>query len=134
MDDIPHLHDGHLTGIRLLSKSATIYLRTIDGDDYELLLEGLEALHLEDVREGNIISHVDIVARRTPSPMVGLERLFGPPHPSAAPEYHEAHRAIMAKQVSRIKSGEICLVVIVPSYGADMLATCQNATFRTARD
>ena len=132
METIPHFHDGYLTGLRLREGGATLYLREVDGPEYELLLEGLEALHIEDFREGNIISHVEIVTGRTPYAHVDFDGLFDPPGPSAAAQYHEKHAALLRRQIARIESGEACLIVIEPSYGAKMLAICREASCRPA--
>ena len=132
METIPHFHDGYLTGVRLREGGATLYLREVDGPEYDLILEGLEALHIEDFRQGNIIAHVEIVAGRTPYAHIDFDRLFVPPDPSAAAQYHEKHTAFLKRQKARIESGEVCLIVIEPSYGAQMLAICREAACHPA--
>jgi hypothetical protein len=132
METIPYFHDGHITGIRLRERAATVYLRQVDGTDFRLDLEGLEALQIEDFREGNIISMAEVVTGRTPYLHTNFDELFPPPHPSAAVEYHEAHAAYIERQIARIESGEVCLVVIIPSYGAELMAICRNAICRLA--
>jgi len=104
----------------------------VNGPEYELLLEGLEALHVEDFREGNIISLVEIVTGHPPHADTDFDRLFVPPHPSAAEQYHDAHALVLKRQIARIENGETSLVLIVPSYGADLLAVCREAIFRPA--
>ena len=127
--EIPHFHDGLLTGIVLFDKTATVFLQQSSGEQYKLLLSGLEVLQMEDFRQGNIISMVEVVTGRLPYEHVGIERLFVPPHPAAAKQYHEAHANVIAQQSSRIAGGEVALVVIVPSYGGDLLAICHEVTF-----
>lgn len=73
-----------------------------------------------------------IVTGRSPYTDTDFERLFGSPHPSAAAQYHDAHALVLQRQIARIESGELSLVVIVPSYGADLLAVCREAIFRPA--
>lgn len=130
MQSIPHFHDGYVTGIRLRDQAATVYIRQVDGADFELALEGLEVLQMEDFRQGNIISMVEVVAGRTSSVTSCLDRLFVAPHPSAAAKYHEAHACVLKRQVARIEQGETCLVAMVPSYGADLLAICREVICR----
>lgn len=132
METIPHFHDGYLTGLRLREGAATLYLREVDGSEYDLILEGLEALHIEDFREGNIISHVEIVTGRTPYTHIDFDRLFDPPGPSVAMQYREKHAAFLKRQIARIESGEVCLIVIEASYGAQMLAICREAACHPA--
>lgn len=119
-------HDGLITGIVLGSDTATILLQQTTGEEYTLTLTGLEVLHMEDFRQGNIISMVEVVSGQYPYEHSGLERLFSPPHPSAAEEYHNAHAAIVERQSARIAAGDVSMVVIVPSYGADLIAICRD--------
>lgn len=128
MNAIPNFHDGNLTGVRLGDKSATIYVQRVDGVDYEIGLVGLEALQAENLRQGNIISAVEIIVGCAPSENIEFDRLFPPPHPDAAKKYHEAHALFVQRQRDRIESGEISLLVIEPSYGAGLLATCLEVT------
>lgn len=126
VSEVPRFHDGLLTGIILGEQSATVYLRQSTGEEYTLTLSGLEVLQMEDFRQGNIISMVEVVSGRFPYEHAGLERLFEPPHPTAAEEYHKAHAIVLERQAARIASGEVSLLIIVPSYGADLLAICRE--------
>lgn len=69
---------------------------------------------------------VEVVSGRLPYEQAGLERLFEPPHPKAAEEHQKAHAIVLERQAARIASGEVSLLVIVPSYGADLLAICRE--------
>ncbi len=126
--EIPHFHDGSFDGITLGEKSAKVFLRKSNGEQYMLTLSGLEALQMEDFRQGNTISMIEVICQQKPYEHCGLERLFQPPHPSAAKEYHSAHDEVLRKQSARIVAGEISLVAIVPSYGADLLAICREVS------
>lgn len=130
MDAIPHFHDGHLTGVRLRAGAATINLQQLDGSDFDLELEGLEALHLSDFREGNIISMVEVVSGGAPYVHTNFDNLFPSPHPSAAATFHEKHANFVRQQIARIESADISLVIITPSYGAEMMAICRKAICR----
>jgi hypothetical protein len=130
METIPHFHDGNVTGIRVRKDAATIYLQQVDGSEFDLVLDGLEALHIDDFRKGNTISMVEIVRGHAPYGHLNFDALFPPPHPSAAAQYHEAYTSFMKRQVERIESGEVCLVLIVPSYGAELMAICREINCR----
>lgn len=84
---------------------------------------------MEDFRQGNTISMVEVVTGHAPYEHSGLERLFEPPHPSAAEPYHREHTTIIEKQSARIAAGEVSMVIIVPSYGADLMAICRDIAF-----
>jgi len=123
---VPHFHDGLLTGIVLGENKATVFLRQSTGDEYTLTLSGLEILQMEDFRQGNIISMVEVVCGQFPYEHSGLDRLLPPPHPAAVKQYHDEHAAIIDRQIARIATGDASLVLIVPSYGADLLAICRE--------
>jgi hypothetical protein len=125
IQSIPNFHDGYVTGLKVREGGATLYLRQVDGADFNMILEDLEALQIDDFRQGNIISHVDIIAGRLLSANA-LDRLYEPPHPAAAPQYHEKYASFLKGQVERIERGEAQLLVTVPSYGADLLAICRQ--------
>ncbi len=131
IQSIPNFHDGYVTGLKVREGGATIYLRQVDGADFDLILEDLEALQIDDFRQGNIVSNVDIIAGRSLSADF-LGRLYEPPHPAAAPQYHENHASFVKRQIERIERGEAQLLMIVPSYGADLLAICRQVRCVTA--
>jgi len=59
---IPNFHDGRFEGFRLDSnKYLKIFLRTADKVPHTLVLEGIQALTISGVKEGNII--FDLVFR-----------------------------------------------------------------------
>jgi hypothetical protein len=130
MESIPHFNDGYITGLRLRTGAATIYLQQPDGSDFDLELDGLEALHLSDFRQGNIISMVEVVSGAAPYIHTNFDNLFPSPHPSAAATFHEKHALFVRQQIARIESADTSLVIITPSYGAEMLAICRKATCR----
>ena len=126
---IPSFHDGHVTSIVLGEKAATLGLRQSDGSSYELILEGVEALQVDDFRQGNIINQIDLVSGRhlDGGAFDILERLFPPPHAQSAEPFHRAHSAFLAERTAKIASGEAALVTITPSYGCDLVAYCASA-------
>jgi len=126
--DLPHFHDGLMTGITLGDASATVFLRKVSGEEYALALEGVEALQIEDLRQGNIIHSLGVTTGRVPEADTPFDRLFIPPHPAAEAKYHEAHASLMQRHVARIEAGETTLITITPSYGADLLAICQKVS------
>ena len=126
----PGFHDGKLTGIQAEDGHARISLRQLNGVNYELLLEGVELLHMEDFRQGNIISRLEIITAEEPDHSWFLDRLFQGALRSATDSYYEVEVKQRAACVAAIASGETKLVEIRSSYGADLVALCRKATFR----
>lgn len=123
-------HDGHLLGIRMGERTATLSLREIGGTEHELTLDGVELLRMDDFRQGNIVDLIEIVSGERPSPDVPLDRLFGSPHPSAGEEYQAQHAAFVERHLADIESGSASLVTLISSYGADLIAFCRKVTLR----
>jgi hypothetical protein len=54
----PDFHDGYLDGLFVSGKTARIFLRTLAGQTYTLILREVERLHAENFLEGNIVFDV----------------------------------------------------------------------------
>jgi len=60
--NIPNSHDGHFDGFRIgPNKKLHCFLRTLDGESFTLALQGVDALTLSEIKQGNII--FDLVFR-----------------------------------------------------------------------
>jgi hypothetical protein len=129
---LPNFHDGYLTGVQLADEQATLFLRRSNGVDSILNLHGLKVLQMEDFREGNIIFDVEVITGTEPKDASLLNRLFPAPHPSAASTFHDSHAACLAGHMAGIVAGETALIVVTPSYGADLVALCGSVTLRDA--
>jgi hypothetical protein len=125
----PSFHDGNLLGIQLAAGEAALSLKRVNGENYELTLNSLEALQMDDFREGNIIFEIEIINGRAPS-AEALERLFVSPHPGAAAKYHDTHAQFLSSKVAKVEAGEATVIRITSSYGADIVAYCASATLR----
>lgn len=127
---IPHFHDGHLVGIQLGDDSALLTIEDAEGLRHQLHLSGVATLQMDDFREGNIINDLFVISGVSPDSKV-LERLFAGPHPDAAAHYHDKHRAFIENKRAAVANGEASLVVVTPSYGADLVAYCSNIVLQT---
>lgn len=125
---IPRFHDAAVTGVRLRETTVTVYITDVEGAEHELTLEGLEAFQMDKFCQQNILSLVEVVTGRKPDADTALDRLFLPPHASADPEYKEAYSQAIDRQIGRIEREEVCLVLMVPSCGADLAALCREVT------
>jgi len=129
----PSFHDGYLISISVGDKRAALGFKKSDGSQYELVLDGVEHLCMDDFREGNIVMDLEVITGRDPAGYdndLRLARLFMAPHPNAEPRYHEAHASFLASRIERIKSGEAVLVTVSPSYGAELVAYCASVRLR----
>ena len=60
--NFPNFHDGHFDGFQIgPNKKLHLFLRTHDGESFTLVLQGVDALTLSEIKQGNII--YDIVFR-----------------------------------------------------------------------
>ncbi len=122
----PGFHDGYLLGVELVSKGeATVKLRKLSGERYNLDLLGVERLLCNEFAEGNIVSEIFLMSGIAP-PLGSLRLLLAAPHESAAEEYHNGYEAIVRQKGELIQQGKLTLVAIVPSYGCELHALCRS--------
>ena len=122
---LPNFHDGNLTGLSVFERTATLSIVRYDGTRWQIELSGVRHLKADDFREGNIISHCEVVTNSEPSRAL-LEAVASGPHESAAQEYHDQYRLFIDGIVEQVKSGSLSLLSVEPSYGCDVLAVCER--------
>jgi hypothetical protein len=61
MTGLADFHDGYVDGVLLSPTDVRILLRTVEGKRFTLLLNGIEALQVNDLKEGNIIFEVKVL-------------------------------------------------------------------------
>ncbi|MCA0977162.1 hypothetical protein LCM19_02155 [Qipengyuania flava] len=128
-EELP-LHDATIDGIVVKDKVATLYFIATDGRGCEVRLSGIDALHMDDFQQGNIVVLFETTNGEHSRTTVDLERLYGSPHPSAAKEYHEKSEALLARKHRAIATGELTLIEMQPAIGADLLATCERVELK----
>ena len=123
MIEQPRLHDGSLEGFYVKAdKSATLFVRDVNGVKYELELGSVEYLLANEFREGNII--LDLTIERGKDCEVSLLRaLFDS-------KYLETHPNFLVALQQRIEAEGLTLVSIDPSYGCSFLALCKTLIWR----
>ena len=124
-EELP-LHDASFDGIVIKDKVGTLYFSATDGRGCEVRLSGIDALHMEDFQQGNIVVLFETTTGELPRTTLDFERLYGSPHPSAPQHYHEKSEAFRKGKRRAIESGELTLVEMQPAIGADLLATCER--------
>ena len=124
------LHDATFDGIVINDKVGTLYFTATDGRGCEVLLSGIDALHMDDFQQGNIVVLFETTTGEPPRTALDIERLYGSPHPSAPKEYHEKSEAFRTRKRRAIEAGELTLVEMQPAIGADLLAICEQVELR----
>ncbi|ADU14684.1 hypothetical protein [Asticcacaulis excentricus] len=119
--EIPSFHDAKFVGIQLLGEKARLTLVRYNGEPWEIVLTGLEALQMDNFRQGNIVTHFELIQKVRPDKEL-LERLFPSPHPAAAQVYQDAYAEFLDKKVALVEAGQAVLLSIEPAYGADLIA------------
>lgn len=127
-------HDGYLVSVSVREHTVVLGLKQVNGDEFVMTLGGLEALSINGFREGNIILELWVISGRQPTSedlrtmelAQVMEVLFPGPYPEAPAQYHETHAAFVEKKLEQVRSGEASLVLLVPTYGADLYAFCAS--------
>lgn len=127
VEELP-LHDATFDGLVMQGKDCRMFFSRSDGSGCEVLLSGVDALQMDDFREGNIVVYFGTTTREHPGRLSNLARLYTPPHPSASAEYQEAHAGLIALKVGEVVSGDLIFVEMSPAIGADLVATCEQVS------
>lgn len=127
VEELP-LHDTTFDGLVMQGRDCRMFFSRSDVSSCEVLLNGVDALQMNDFREGNIVVNFGTTTREHPGRLSDLARLYTPPHPSAAAEYHEAHAGLLDRKVAAVASGDLIFVKMSPATGADMVATCEQVS------
>jgi hypothetical protein len=64
----PDFHDGYLEGLFVARSIAKIFLKTVAGERFTLVLDGVEQLRAQNFHEGNIIFDVEFFEPEQLSP------------------------------------------------------------------
>lgn len=120
------LHDAIFDGIVTSGRTSTLYLTRSNGVGCSVTLGGVDALQIDDFREGNIVVLFEITNGETPNPNINWERLFPSPHPSAGKAYQVKHAEFVKSKLLAIEDGELTLIEMQPAFGADLLAVCRS--------
>lgn len=114
--NIPSFHDGYFDGLWIgSSRVVHIFLRTQAGEAFVLVLQGVDALKISEVRRGNIIFDVD---SRGPQHLTcaDMEELY-----DVGIDTTEAKALLKAKSEQGLQ-----LLEISASYGAQGLILFQT--------
>ncbi|KMQ52289.1 hypothetical protein CHISP_0556 [Chitinispirillum alkaliphilum] len=113
-------HDCYFIGFLLQNETtAKLFIKDLNGDNFEIHLLDIEKIRIDNFREGNIILSIssgnEILAD---DPLI--DRLLEiETEEMRGKEYYKT-------LISKLKSGDLIAFTIDPSYGAKVLALCKN--------
>jgi hypothetical protein len=119
--NIPSFHDGHFDGFRIgPNKKVDFFLRTHDGESLTLALQGVDALALSEIKQGNIV--FDLVFRSGEQLTTSdIEALF-----DVGVDAPQASTLLKAKRDMGLQ-----LLELNASYGAHGLVLFQTVEMRS---
>lgn len=126
MSTVPKLHDDYLTGIQLLpEKQCRLTIDHRDGGTSQVLLSGVQELRVDDFWGGNIIFELEIadparIDEKYVRDVLGYKQLISPDY--------------VAKRFESLKSGELILVIISPSYGCYLRCLCTKCELESSAE
>ena len=122
MSVIPSFHDGFFDGVWIAGeKRVEIFLRTAEKRRYVMVLYGVEALHISNVREGNIVLNLEFV---------GADQLTE----ADMEELYELSEVEKDEQIARLlvsaRQSQLTLLQMSSSFGAECVALIEKAELR----
>lgn len=110
----PNFHDGFVDGLLTSGRETSVFLRTVNGEKFTVVLHGVENLVLNDFRQGNIILSVDWL---DPVEI----------HDSSIRDFSHLNDeamtdAVRERWIEETKGKKLLAVEIMPSYGANLVA------------
>lgn len=124
------LHDATFDGLVLQGRDCKLYFTTSDKRGCEVALIDVDALQMEDFRNGNMVVFFGTLTLEAPAEVTDLGRLYSPPHTSAKADYHAQYAAVLDRKITAIAAGKLTLIEMEPAIGANLLATCAQVQFR----
>jgi hypothetical protein len=119
VNTLPSFHDGWFEGIIISDDDKTVYLfvRTVDKKRSTVLLRGVAALRIENVKKGNLI--FDLAVLETSQVTADdIEYVY---EPSEQTKNERIPKLLVSTERDRLK-----LFRMRSSYGAECLALCQK--------
>ncbi|MDE2381824.1 MAG: hypothetical protein KGL71_06395 [Xanthomonadaceae bacterium] len=128
--DVPSLHDAQLVGVCVSASGDKLTLSMVDGDlKYSLFLGGVRAFRLVDMQIQNIICNLGVHSGFgvSENKLRGLLEWVSSGVETTSYMTDEA----ISRYVDKIERGELALVVIEPSAGAELSVLCETVEYRT---
>ncbi|MBB3229037.1 hypothetical protein FHW69_003686 [Luteibacter sp. Sphag1AF] len=116
---LPPLHDGFLRGFLVKDDQVRLFVESVSGETFTVLLSGVKRFNVDGFAEGNIILDCELLA----SPEIPNDLLVALNHGGTSNKELEQLRAAVA-------DGTYRLFVISPSYGATVVALIKGLSVR----
>jgi hypothetical protein len=116
---IPDFHDGFFDGVWISAeKTVHLFVRTMDNKQFKIVLGGVKALKLSNIREGNIILDVCLVNtdQLTASHIATAYEI------SDASKNHQITNLLTSARQANLK-----MLQLRSSYGAEGVVLCRSA-------
>ena len=119
-------HDGFVDGVLLSDSGVRIFLRPVCEDRFTLVLNEVEALRVNDLKQGNIVFEMRFLEPRQ------LDSSFV----FAVYEYSDEHKKtfVLKEWVEKAAQKGLTALEITPSYGCTILAVFKNHTLLDGRE
>jgi hypothetical protein len=116
---IPDFHDGFFDGVWISAeRTVHLFVRTVDNKQFKIVLDGVKALKLSNIREGNIILDLGLIQ---------ADQLTASDIASA----YEISDADKDRQIANLltaaRRGGLKMFQLRSSYGAEGVALCGSA-------
>jgi hypothetical protein len=116
----PELHDAEILGVIMVAKDrALLPMRPVEGNLLCIVLNGVEYLRADDLREGNIVLDITV---STAASVEAEDIAFA--HGLEKPSF--ASSVYLEKAISSFKSEEKILFRLNPSYGCTLACICSG--------
>ena len=113
-------HDGFVDGLLVSEPTARIFLRTVAEEKFTLVLYEVDALHVLDLKKGNIIFEL----RFLDTDQLDQEFVF------ETYEYSDEYKKsfVLKEWVAKAKEKGLSAIQITPSYGCSLSALFRSKT------
>jgi hypothetical protein len=113
-------HDGFVDGVLVSDSTARVFLRSVTGEDFTLVLAEVDALRVDDLKKGNIIFELRLLS----PDQLDQDFVF------QTYEYSDEHKKSFVLQdwVGKAKEKGLTAIEITPSYGCRLSALFRSHT------
>ena len=120
LTNIPSFHDGHFLGVILHSEAnVSLFVSDLENKRYEIRLSGVDKLKIDNMREGNIILSIESDQDISLDDPLIDEILEIDNNEMRKMEFYR-------KYIEKLKNRSLIAFALNPSYGASIVALCND--------
>jgi hypothetical protein len=115
-----NLHDGFVDGVFISDSTVRIFLRSVTGEQFTLMLNEVDALRVNDFKKGNIIFELRFLS----PDQLDADFVF------EIYEYseHDKNNFVLKDWIGKAKEKELAAIELTSSYGCSLFALFKNRT------